>query len=284
MTIDTTLRFPQLNLAEINAGMNYRSGFRTITPKVAKIILEEKNPQNRKISEVKVTQAEDDLANGRFIANGESIIFGSDGMLLDGQHRLQACVNTGSVLETLCAFGIPPGARFSVDRGKIRTTGDVLQLLGIPNGNNIASIARMVIAYETGDGVSFKRVGEISGARVEEWVSNNMFVLDVFRWAEHYRRSLIGICPSTVISAARIILEPRMGPGIVDYLEQVAGGESISSADAAYIVRRRLFSPKRMSNAKTMEAILRGAVNYISGKSVSRVDILGRFPDLPVKA
>jgi hypothetical protein len=256
-----------------------RSGFFVIKPSVASYILENYNSKNRKISQTKISQTCSDIAAGRFLVNGESVIFDSNGMLIDGQHRLFACVSSNVEIVSLCAFGIDPEAMRTIDLGKGRTVGDIAQIEGVPNGNSVAAIARILLAYEHNKGETFGRPSDLSSNQVIDYIKQNSDIIEIDRWASTFQTALRGISSRTVFAAARIILERRYGPIIIEYLEQLGSGANIGPSDAAFVIRRRLFGARK-TNALIMEAILKGAVHFVKGRTVSRIEITGRFPVL----
>jgi hypothetical protein len=69
-----------------------------ITPEMAKNILEN-NSHNRKISKSRVAKFKEEILNGYWLYNGESIVVSETGRLLDGQHRLLACVEANTAIE-----------------------------------------------------------------------------------------------------------------------------------------------------------------------------------------
>lgn len=255
------------------------SGFYSITPSVASYILTNNNPKNRKISTSKIRQTSADILSGKFLVNGESVIFDRNGMLLDGQHRLFSCVETGIQIVSLCAFGIDPEAMQTIDLGKGRTAGDIAQISGIASGNAVTAIARMMVSYENTNGESLGRPMDLSSNRVLQYLKDNPSVSDVHRWAVTHQGNLRGICPTSVIAVARIILERKYGPEVVDYLNQVGSGINIGPNDPAFVVRRRLFGARK-PNAASLEAVLRGGIHFVKKRSVTRIEISGRFPVL----
>lgn len=255
------------------------SGFYSIKPSVASYILENNNSKNRKISASKIRQTSSDILSGKFLVNGESVIFDRNGLLLDGQHRLLACVETNVEIVSLCAFGIDPIAMQTIDLGKGRTSGDVAQISGIPSGNAVAAIARMMIAYDKTNGETLGRPQDLSSNEILQYLNDNPDVSDVHRWSVTHLASLRGICPATVLAAARIILQRKYGPEVVHYLNQVGSGINIAPNDPAFIIRRRLFGARKQ-NAASLEAILRGGIHYMKNRSISRIEISGRFPVL----
>lgn len=269
--------FPRLTNGFIGTQKQLNCGFFEIHPSTAAEILAHRNVQNRKVAPSKLAQTCDDIREGRFLINGESVIFSDTGYLLDGQHRLSGCVETNIPIITLVAFGISEEARRTIDTGKGRTVGDIAQLGGVADGNNITTIARLMIAYQRGGGEQLARTTDISAGEILDFIEMTPMIHDLNKWAGHFQKGLVSIMPRTVLAVARMILEPKFGPGIVQYLEQVGSGESIKAGDPAFSVRRRLFGAKK-TRAVSLEAVLRGAVAFYEGRQLSRVEINNRFP------
>ena len=129
-----------------------RAKIETITPAQALEILERHNPRNRSVSEKTVQSYAIDMKNGRWTLTHQGIALDVNGDLQDGQHRLWAVVFS----DTPCKFwvfrdmpistdqdGIEMFTMDSIDRGRIRTTGQQMQLChGIKNGNVVAAALR----------------------------------------------------------------------------------------------------------------------------------------------
>lgn len=58
--------------------------------------------------------------------NGETIVFGTSGSLLQGQHRLTACVRANVGFKTIIVRNVPDRVMYSIDRGKARSFADQL--------------------------------------------------------------------------------------------------------------------------------------------------------------
>lgn len=69
-----------------------------ITPERAATIMEQ-NIINRKINQANVDFLVDQMNDDQFVFNGESIIISNEGHLLDGQHRLMACIKSNKPIE-----------------------------------------------------------------------------------------------------------------------------------------------------------------------------------------
>src|SRR3569833_3925639 len=103
----------------------------TITPREAKEWLETKNiHNNRPQSEQTIRKYAQEMKAGRWKLNGESIIFGSTRRLLNGQHRLKACILANVPFQTVIVKGADDATFDTIDDGKSRNLGDVLAIRG----------------------------------------------------------------------------------------------------------------------------------------------------------
>lgn len=122
--------------------LNVASGVRTerltITPDYAGTLLS-KNTKNRTVIKCHLRKLEEVLRRGEWVFNGEPIIVASSGRVLDGQHRLMACVNTGISIDAIVVFGIDESVFDTIDQGATRTIGNVLDVDGEENYNTIAA-------------------------------------------------------------------------------------------------------------------------------------------------
>lgn len=101
----------------------------TLTPVLASLLLE-RNPVNRPISKTGKAELRQDIAGGRYVFNGESIIVSDTGVLNDGQHRCLNVLETGITVQTVIVFGPKEETRFTVDTGKSKTVSNFLAMKG----------------------------------------------------------------------------------------------------------------------------------------------------------
>ena len=100
-----------------------------VTPEIAKRLLV-RNVRNRKISEKVVSKYVEEIRAGDWRLTPAGIGFDSDGVLVDGQHRLAAIVKSGIAAPLLVTLGLPPASQEKVDRQRRRTLFDALYLSG----------------------------------------------------------------------------------------------------------------------------------------------------------
>src|ERR1700730_6868137 len=107
-------------------------------PKLTEYVLTELNPHNRPMKPAKIKKYTVDLLEGRWGLTGDTMKFGLDGFLKDGQNRLAASVRAGKALTTHVVFGIQPDLFARMDIGKNRTGGDVFAIAKINYAGHVA--------------------------------------------------------------------------------------------------------------------------------------------------
>jgi hypothetical protein len=120
-----------------------------ITPALAKEFLLNAK-KNRNLSERQVRRFADDMSEGRWQVNGQSIVIDVQGQLIDGQHRLSAILLSQKAQNIFVVRGVATAAMETMDTGKARTLADVLALEGYKNTSNIATTARYCWNYAAG--------------------------------------------------------------------------------------------------------------------------------------
>jgi hypothetical protein len=117
----------------------------TLTPQDAKALLDA-NDSNRTVRKRLVITYARDMAAGRWQFTGEAIKVAEDGVLLDGQHRLMAIVESGTPIPMLVIRGLSHAAQAAMDTGAKRTAGDALSLRGEKTSALLASVAKMILS------------------------------------------------------------------------------------------------------------------------------------------
>jgi hypothetical protein len=113
-----------------------------ITPEQAKKWLEKNNgggKGNRKFSQRQLTCLTESILRGQWVLNGETIKIGKDGSVIDGQHRLMACVKANIAIESLVVFDCDPESYNTIDKGRARTAGETFRNMDVKNWNSIAA-------------------------------------------------------------------------------------------------------------------------------------------------
>lgn len=111
----------------------------------------EMNVNNRNLRTTWVTALATDMREGRWQVTGDPIKFDTKGVLIDGQHRLHAVVESGlGAVPMFVMTGLETSVRDVVDTGAARGANDVLTFAGLTNTNKLAAAARIFLARENG--------------------------------------------------------------------------------------------------------------------------------------
>lgn len=123
----------------------------TITPEMAVSMLES-NTYNRPLNDSHVKRLSRQIMEGKWIVNGDSIKFADSGDVLDGQHRLWACIYAKMPMTSLVVRGISKNAFATIDTlRKPRSASDILHLHGLTKYRMAAAGALgWVLRYERG--------------------------------------------------------------------------------------------------------------------------------------
>lgn len=116
-----------------------------ITPDDAASILA-KNDNNRSIRKDAAAAIARDIAAGNWKFNGDAIRIDTAGNLIDGQHRLKACIIAETPIKTVVVRNLDNSARVTIDAGRARTNSDRLRMSGVKNASHLSSTIRVLAA------------------------------------------------------------------------------------------------------------------------------------------
>lgn len=120
-----------------------RSRVLEIGPALAEHILNTRNTSNRPVKPQKVKEYANSLLTGKWGLTGDTLKFGDNGVLVDGQNRLAAVVRAnGPALRTHVVFGVAADLFARMDIGKNRTPADVFYIAGLNYAAQSAAAVR----------------------------------------------------------------------------------------------------------------------------------------------
>lgn len=171
------------------------------------------------------------IEQGLWKLNGATIVWSNEGILLDGQTRLQACVDSDKPIDVIVVRGINPNAQMSMDTGKKRSVVDYLKLLGYKNASCVGAIGTALQRVDISGLQSASYKGNGSDSTVEqtvEWIVNNYDarILRVYPYADKTRRAIRGISTGIIAAIADDLLRNGVSHDDVrDFFEQLAGSK-----------------------------------------------------------
>lgn len=126
--------------------------FEFITPEIAMEYLKLNMACNRPINARRVKELTTDIQNGNWQLNGDTIRFNKKGELIDGQHRLTAIAKSGCTVMTGVTRNIENDVTI-IDRGRIRSTSQVLQMGGLDKSlcsHSSIGMIKLLLSMSTG--------------------------------------------------------------------------------------------------------------------------------------
>lgn len=121
----------------------------TVTPDAAELLLT-LNTSNRRVRRARVSRLARAITEGRWLNTGHPVCVSSDGVLIDGQHRLMAIVEAGRAAILSVAFGVDPEAFKVIDTHGVRNTSDALHVIGESHSALLAASLRLLFCIENG--------------------------------------------------------------------------------------------------------------------------------------
>lgn len=122
-----------------------------VTPSLACQWLEEKNKKNRRRNQNHVNALAKNMKDGTWRFNGDTICFDVNDVLIDGQHRLSAIIESGISQKMIVVKGLDPDTIKTKDMEvKPRNLADLLRMDGITQANQKAAIVTRYLVLSAG--------------------------------------------------------------------------------------------------------------------------------------
>lgn len=209
-----------------------------ITPEMAEAFLEG-NTHNRLVKTVNFKKLVDDMAAGRWDFNGESIKFAEDGTLLDGQHRLLACVESGKPFIAIIVTGLPAVAQETIDTGSSRSLADVLRLRGYASANELSSFLRYRVKIDK-FGIDKCFTGASNNIAIPNAVALGYLekpgVMEDFNEMRNFPKRAFKV-PQSTVYAVFPELKKASPEDFYFFVEKIFSGENLDASDPISMIR-----------------------------------------------
>ena len=121
-----------------------------LTPDLAQELWK-RNVKNRRFRQALASFYSIEMKAGRWVCNGETIVFDSQGRLIQGQHRIYAVMMSGVTIMVYMVFDVDPAAFMTMDSGSKRSAADQLEVVGHKNATMLAGAATIIHRYNEGN-------------------------------------------------------------------------------------------------------------------------------------
>jgi hypothetical protein len=210
----------------------------TITPEIASSWLERCNSHNRDLQQSTVDTYASDMAAGRWHFNGDAIRFSRNGVLLDGQHRLWAIVQSGCTQTSVVVRGLPDPAQLTIDLGKRRTPKDQLHMADIPVSNSVAAAIGVYLTWQTGKFFGDQVRLKITTPHKVEFAQQNP---EIVRLLRSYEANATRVpCRPSVALAVSLKLHEIDDQDADDFFTSLATGANLAPNSPILTLRNRL--------------------------------------------
>ena len=256
------------------------SNVKTITPEYANQLLL-KNVSNRPLNKATVDNYTAQILNGLWKLNGEPIIISDEDTILDGQHRLQACVKANKSIDSIVITGVPSNVFATIDTGRIRTAGDVFSIEGIQNANWMSAGVSKYFNFKKGavrsvDQTSLVTMG-ISKQQILDFYNENKDIVNVIvKFASTCYSKVRLLTMSSVAAYMLYLVIDKEHPvaKVMDFFAELFGIQETTNTTISIcrdallrnLTRQRVLTPtiKTAYVIKTWNA-------YITGKNMSQL-------------
>lgn len=262
-----------------------RVGYITIDKAMATTLLEA-NSKNRKVSDRQVAQYSRALSADDWPFTGDAIRVGTNGLVLDGQHRLLAIEATGEPMKTLVVLNLNEVVQRYIDSGRKRTSADQLNMDGIANASQMASIARLLLSWRHWR--SAKSSITPGNAEVTEFVLENIGMLEQsVKVGAAVRRALSKVSLSAVGAAYARAVEVTQDPFLVaNFFTKLETGAQLDSGEPLMTLRNKFISEQSANQIVNLFLIVRAWNAHQLGQPLGKMQLprngisVTKFPDM----
>jgi pterin-4a-carbinolamine dehydratase len=197
------------------------------------------NLNNRPVSIKRVNTLADAIRRGEWKITGESIKFCPDGYLLDGQHRLHACVLAGLPVNTCVTRNVPKASFDAMDQGASRTAAQILAIKGVKNYSHVASAVRTAMLIEANpNNPVFSTI--VTPQQVEAYLHKNA---GIEQWVQKSRGCKL-VSDSPVVAALAYLFSKKNPALANEFVERLIDGANLVQHHPIVTLRDRLIQNK----------------------------------------
>lgn len=232
----------------------------TLTPVLASLLLE-RNPINRPISKRNAADLASDIANKRFLFNGESIVVSKNGILLDGQHRCQQVVTTGVSIEVVLVFGPEEEARFTIDTGKSKTVSNFLAMKGRAYTHALGATVNYHLQWRQFNYISYASGPNMPTKAAILTAADEMRGVDTS--LDFTSTCMKTLRSHAVIAFCHFVFWKRASREAADlFIQKLIDGDNLKKDDPIYFARNKLLNTKRGETANSKVELIFRAWNH----------------------
>jgi hypothetical protein len=236
------------------------------------LVAENDEAKNRRCKPNVVDRYARDMQAGKWDLNAETIKIGKDGRIIDGQHRLRACVKSDCSFRTLVAENVSDEAYKTVDIGTTRTMADGLYISGHKHAAVLAGALSLMWRWERGDGKAFDAIGQ-SPTKQEQYevLQRHTELVEFLNRA----KQLSDLMSASLATVLWYLFNAKDETLAAAFFEALRTGQHMSPNDPVYVLRERLIKDRglrpRPSVYEHAELIIRAWTATRRGEKLAKL-------------
>jgi len=247
-----------------------------VTPDIAREYLEKNTGNFRPMKPELVKDYKGIMQKGQWTFSDSVIAFNNKGIMVNGQHRCKAIIESGVSTYNLVVWKFPD--HYSIDNHSKRTMADHLRHEGVPNPTLAASGLRLVYDFKK-NGVK-KFSGYIGG----KTGASNKEMIDLYYSIPNYdksvkiggRKSKMKLAPPSFICGLHSIWSQDDEEAADKFMEAFQLGFGLDRNDPIYMLRERLLrnaetQTRKLEKRVILALIIKAWNLFVTGGSVKKL-------------
>jgi hypothetical protein len=203
------------------------------------------NTTNRPLSRSTVRGFAEAMGRGDWLVTHQGVAFDSDGVLVDGQHRLAAVIEADVPVEMTVFSEVEPNTFDVLDTGKRRNAADVLAIEGEKSTIMLAAMVRTVWLYRNRPEASWSGgAAGVTNHQIVQALEANPKIRDFVPVGERIAAET-GMIKSAAGAASYLVEQANKRAGLQDWYEGIIDGAGLGKSDPRLMFRRTMFSMAR---------------------------------------
>jgi hypothetical protein len=212
------------------------------------------------------------MIDGNWIRTGEAIGFDNKHVLINGYHRLNACIQSNVTFKSTVTYNLPQEARLVMDTGKSRSSKEVLELSGVSVKNQVINaISPFYFRGRTGM-KNIHRLSPVYQAKIYEQFKPALeFAAELL---PKERQQLVAAVARAYYSVDKEVLKR-----FAEIIRTGTTEEGLKPEDNAAVLVRNVFHnvKKGGTTTRTSRELFikaeKGVHAFVTGKKISRLNV-----------
>lgn len=251
------------------------------------------NTANRPVSKPTVRAYAEAMRRGDWLVTHQGIAFDSNGVLVDGQHRLAAVIEADLPVEMTVFTDVAPDSFDVLDTGKRRNAADVLAIEAEKSTTLLAAMVLTVWLYHNRPDASWSgRSAAVTNHQIVQTLAAHPRIGEFVPLAERIANET-GMIKSASGASAYLIEQANRNrtAKLEDWYDGIIAGTGLHKNDPRLVFRRTMFSmtrrqagvvQRRRDTREHLALYLKAFNGWATGEPLSSLRFAAREPVPPI--